>query len=206
MRKRKFLMKMLAATVAATMAVTPLTAYADDGDGEEAKVYVDATEEDKTDVEIGDITADGKDEAAILIVAQNGHEADVSTGSLTSNDGIGADTWIEDGSVGWLDVNGDVKSEGTGVWADAMGDSYAGILVGGDIDAGNDGVHAKAGYYWYEEGSDTDESTSFVQVTGDVEAVKSGIWTEAYGDGKAGVDVRGNVIGGDKEGAIYAEA
>ena len=51
MLKRKFLMKVLAATVAATMAVTPSTAFAEGGE----EVFAD--EGDVTE-EFGDITAD----------------------------------------------------------------------------------------------------------------------------------------------------
>lgn len=201
MLKKRFLMKVLAATVAATIAVTPATAFAEGGE------KVEAVNENKEE-EFGDITADGEDEAALEIEANHGN-VEVKTGSLTSEQGPGLKVVSDHDSSSIAYVKGDINSDVSGVVALAKYDSGNLIVVEGDIKSDWYGVGALAGEYNDEEDerlTDPDESINVVAVNGSIDSEESGISACAWNGASNAVGVTGNVTGHGSEGAVVAIA
>lgn len=101
MLNKKFLIRVLAVTVAATMTMPAAAALA-----EGMKEIVAETEDKK--VKLGDVTAVGEKEDALEIRA-DGHKADVTTGSLERADRNGLFTYAEHNAEINVDVNYYIK-------------------------------------------------------------------------------------------------
>lgn len=195
MVKKKFLRRLLAATIAATVLTTPVAAFADDN----AKEVVDATEENVTE-ELGDVKAEEKHQDAVIVEANNGHTADVTTGNLESKNGSGIDSYATNGSTVKETVNGNIDADHYGVFDSANHDSKVTTEVNGNVE-GETGVRATAANYIFsDEGEyEKDNSTVDVNVNGNVNADEKAIAARSMNGGTADVTVTGDVTGGDKD-------
>lgn len=221
MLKRKFLIKVMAAAIAATMVIAPATALAEGGE------TVDALDQDVT-MDFGDLTENEEHQSAVSVASGSEHTASVTTGNLTSDAGPGASASAVEGSEINLDVNGNIDSNGYGVETSAYDGSTTTVVVNGDVtSADSGGVDAEAGSY-ETSAEETDNSAVNVIVNGDVSAHAEGVYTSAelnctsnvtvngdvesewtgvisYADGgtaACNVDITGNVKGGEYSGII----
>lgn len=205
MLKNRFLMKILATTVVATMFVTPFAAYAEDISPKEEVV---ASESDESGT-FGDISASiPENNATLQVVAEDGYTAEVATGNIgLDGSGLGAALVAdaESGGVTDVTVNGDIISADTAILEEALEDSTTDVKVTGDVVSANPdmdtvAVLAYSGVYSDEDGhiykkSDVDNSHASLEIEGDV-AVNEGnaIVVKAGVGSTADVKVGGNVI------------
>lgn len=203
MVKKAFWVKVLTLTMAASMTVSPVTAFA------EGMQEVDASDEDKK-ADLGDVKADGEKEDAVEIWA-DGHKAEVTTGDIESADGNGLYTYATSDAEINVNVNGDINTpaeistgsqrSASGVTTNSQLGSKQDIQVNGDIVSGDVGIAAKT--YDLYDGDDPDiygeedygDSTTQIRVNGDITAGATGIELTAGSGGENYIEVIGDVTG-----------
>ena len=204
MANMKLLIRILAATVAATMAMAPVTAFAEGG--KEIEAYDGNKKED-----LGDVKADGEYEQAVTIWA-DGHKAEVTTGNIESAESNGLYTWAEHNAEIDVDVTGDINTpaatstgeehSASGVTTNVLCGSKNDINVTGNIVSGYEGITAKTSDYYEDRKDEGDygDSKTDISVNGNITADKSAINLSASLGGENHIEVNGDVTGFAKGG------
>ncbi len=190
MMKKKIKMRILVFTVAAMMAVTPVTTFA------EGTKEVIAEDENKT-TKIDDVSVNGDYEDAVYIRA-DGHSADISTGSLDSESGTGLYSLATNKANTDVDVTGDIKAGGNGVSANTYWGSEQHININGNITAGENGVIVNTSDYseYVMEGDESEkngDSTTYISINGNIESDTVGVDANAYAGGENFIEVTGDI-------------
>lgn len=214
MRKTKFLKRLSAITLALTVLVTPVMAFAEGGE------EVIAVEEDQADVTYGDITATDEHEPGLVVEANEGHTADVTTGNITSAQDDGIYTWASDNSE--VTVNaGTIDAATTGVNIDTWKNSETHVTTEG-ITSDKEGIETITGSTkddGIKEGEDhglttvhvdgdvvadvgvkaatLNGATTVIDINGDVKANDVALSTSSHDTSTTVVTVKGDVTGGD---------
>ena len=190
MMKKKIKMRILAFTVAAMVAVTPVTTFA------EGTKEVIAEDENKT-TKIDDVSVNGDYEDAVYISA-DGHSADISTGSLDSESGTGLYSLATNKANTDVDVTGDIKAGGNGVSANTYWGSEQHININGNITAGENGVIVNTSDYseYVMEGDESEkngDSKTYISINGNIESDTVGVDANAYAGGENFIEVTGDI-------------
>ena len=190
MMKKKIKMRILAFTVAAMVAVTPVTTFA------ESTKEVIAEDGNRT-TEIDDVSVNGDYEDAVYISA-DGHSADISTGSLDSESGTGLYSLATNKANTDVDVTGDIKAGGNGVSANTYWGSEQHININGNITAGENGVIVNTSDYseYVMEGDESEkngDSKTYISINGNIESDTVGVDANAYAGGENFIEVTGDI-------------
>ena len=185
------------------------TSDENNGDGDEDNRPAAEVTADKEDVkeDFGDLSAKGENASAIEIYAEEGHKAEVTTGSLKSEEytGVLASSFTE-GEVD-LTVNGSIESADSGVYAGTDATGVVKTEVNGDvISESYHGIEADAGYDSdpYDPDAVDSKPNIEIKVNGNVTGGEDGVNVFAGGGTTAITSVNGDSTG--KGDGIYVRS
>ena len=184
-QKNRFLMKVTAAVIVASMALTPVTAYA------EGASEVDATTQD-ANVEFDDINAADGSDSALAISASSGHTASVTTKDINAADCAGIVSDAENGANTNVTVNGDINVKENSLSLITNNNSEQTVVVNGNIVSTSletPGISVFSG-----ESAEPDNSTCNITVNGTVADINDSIVATAGSSATNNIVINGNVL------------
>ena len=176
------------------------TSDENNGDGDEDSRPAAEVTADKEDVkeDFGDLSAKGENASAIEIYAEEGHKAEVTTGSLKSEEytGVSASSFTEGEAD--LTVNGSIESAGIGVYAGTDATGVVRTEVNGDVISETyDGIEADAGFVDdpYDPSAGDSKPNIEIKVNGNVTGGEDGVYASAVGGTTVSASVNGDSTG-----------